>query len=231
MREKIVRSVFIILVVILAIVLFCRWADKDVVVEPKTDQNAKYEPTDIQKAEVITTLMNCVIEEVPAKTFEPVVMESEPVVEQDAEIVEYPKLYTEDDVIAMAKLLYGEARGVRDLYIWDGRVRSSEYQKACVIWCVLNRYDAGWGNSIVEVVSAYKQFHGYDEEHPVEEDLVILAYDVLERWNREQHGETEVGRVLPAEYIYFYGDMKNNYFLEEYKDRDEYNWDLEDPYM
>lgn len=146
-------------------------------------------------------------------------------------IEERPKKYTDDDVIAMAKLLYGEARGVKDLYIWDGRVISSEYQKACVIWSVLNRYDKGWENSIIATVSAYKQFHGYNPNNPVLEELVIISYDVLERWNREKYGETDVGRVLPSEYLYFYGDNSTNWFMAEYGSPYKYNWDLDDPYV
>ena len=169
MNEDVKKILFEGILIVLAVIFFVLACTGCTYREPveveKTEQNAKYEPTDVQKAEAVITTLKSVVKEAPE-------MAAEPVVKQDAEAVEYPKLYTHEDVIAMAKLLYGEARGVEDLYIWDGRVISSEYQRACVIWSVLNRYDAGWEDSIIDVIAAYKQFHGYDPEHPVEEEFV-----------------------------------------------------------
>lgn len=65
------------------------------------------------------------------------------------EIIEEPKKWTEEEVIVLAKMLWGEARGI-----------PSDTEKAACIWCVLNRVDNGMG-SIVEVVTAPYQFVGY----------------------------------------------------------------------
>lgn len=235
MKEKIQRGFFIAIIAILSTVLFVRVTDSPIMTSKKNDQSAKNEVTEATETEsgAFTTTIPLSRVRVIEKPTDKEQIEPIKEFEQDLSEIEHepPKLYTDNDAIAMAKLLYGEARGVQDLYIWDGRVISSEYQKACVIWCVLNRYDAGWEDSIFKVISAYKQFHGYSPNNPVTEEYTELAYDVLDRWNNEQYGETDVGRVLPHNYLYFYGDMKNNYFTDEYGDLDEYNWDLADPYI
>ena len=146
---------------------------------------------------------------------------------------QWPRLYTDEDAIALAKLTWGEARGVPDLKV-NGQVISARTQQAAVMWTVLNRFDAGYEESILEVITAYtvdkngkihKQFHGYSEEHPVEEELLALAYDVLDRWNEEKHGETVV-RELPAGYLWFHGDGIWNHFRDAYKNGNEWDWSV-----
>ena len=137
---------------------------------------------------------------------------------------QWPRLYSDEDAIALAKLTYGEARGVPDLKI-DGRVISTRTQQAAVMWTVLNRFDVGYEESILEVITAKGQFHGYSEEHPVEEELLWLAYDVLDRWNAERHGETVV-RELPSGYLWFHGDGVWNHFRDAYKNGNEWDWSV-----
>ena len=137
---------------------------------------------------------------------------------------QWPRLYSDEDAIALAKLTYGEARGVPDLKI-NGRVISTRAQQAAVMWTVLNRVDAGYEESILEVITAKGQFHGYSEEHPVEEELLELAYDVLDRWNEERHGETIV-RELPAGYLWFHGDGTWNWFRDAYKNGNKWDWSV-----
>lgn len=146
---------------------------------------------------------------------------------------QWPRLYSDGDAIALAKLAWGEARGVPDLKI-NGHVISTRTQQAAVMWTVLNRFDAGYEESIIGVITAYtvdkngkihKQFHGYSEEHPVEEELLELAYDVLDRWNAERHGET-VARELPSGYLWFHGDGTWNWFRDAYKNGNEWDWSV-----
>lgn len=144
---------------------------------------------------------------------------------EPVEALESPKLYTDEDAVALAKTLYGEARGVG-----NNGVVSGTCQKAAVVWCVLNRYDAGYADSILEVCAAKGQFHGYRESHPVWDELLELSYDVLDRWNAEKNGETDVGRVLPADYYWFAGDGKFNHFRNVYRTSARWDWSLEDPY-
>jgi hypothetical protein len=132
------------------------------------------------------------------------------------------------DVTMLAKLVYGEARGVE-----------SQTEQAAVIWCVLNRVDSegyGMGKSIKHVVTFKNQFIGYSPKHPTVDDygrdLKVLASDVLERWHRESQGETDVGRVLPKEYKWFCGKNGHNVFRDAYKrsEANTWNWTLESPY-
>lgn len=144
---------------------------------------------------------------------------------EPVEPVEWPKLYSDEDAIALAKTYWGEARGVRSNGIVSGKC-----QIAAVGWCILNRYDAGYEDSIFEVITAEDQFHGYSKSHPVDEELLALAYDVLDRWNAEQHGETDVGRVLPAEYLWFGGDGQYNHFRDAWRGGNKWDWSMADPY-
>ena len=121
----------------------------------------------------------------------------------------------------IAKTLYGEARGC------------STTEQAAVAWCILNRVDDSsglWPDDIIGVVTQENQFIGYSPEHPVMPELYDLAMDVLERWQKEQNGETNVGRVLPKEYCYFQGDGKHNYSRQEFEGGQTWDWSVETPY-
>lgn len=137
---------------------------------------------------------------------------------------QWPRLYSDEDAIALARLTWGEARGVPDLKV-NGRVISTRTQQAAVMWTVLNRFDEGYADSIIGVITANGQFHGYSEEHPVEEDLLELAYDVLDRWNAEKHGDV-VMRELPSGYLWFHGDGIWNHFRDAYKNGNEWDWSI-----
>ena len=125
------------------------------------------------------------------------------------------------DVEAIAKTLWGECRGVP--YI---------SHKAAVVWCILNRVDEGgyYGSSIIEVVSKPNQFTGYDPDYPVDPELVAIAEDVLIRWHAEKEGKTDVGRVLPKGYCFFVGDGNLNYFTNEWRSKNYWDWTLPNPY-
>ena len=99
-----------------------------------------------------------------------------------------PEMYfTEDDVIAVAKMLWGEARGCA----------LDNQQKA--VWCVLNRVDdPRFPDTIQGVLSQPSQFHGYSPDFPVWDELKEVARDVLTRWSLEKQGvavEREIGRA------------------------------------
>ena len=98
------------------------------------------------------------------------------------------------------------------------------------MWSVLNRYDAGFEDSIIEVVAAPSQYHGYNAGHPVDEELLELAYDVLDRWNAERNGADDVGRVLPPDHMWFHGDGRHNHFRDKYRGGTRYAWELPDVY-
>lgn len=183
-------------------------------------------------AEVVTERAENVSHETIAPHKETVQQMAEPPAESDALAGEAssPRLYTDADAVALAQMAWGECRGVEEIST-SGGIVSGTYQKAAAMWCALNRYDTGAGESIADVVAAPRQFHGYDPEHPISEELLALAYDVLDRWEAEKAGAADVGRTLPAEYLFFVGDGENNYFSVEYRSGDYYTWELPDVYM
>lgn len=116
----------------------------------------------------------------------------------------YELYFTEADVIAMAQMLYGEARGCE----------LTNQQQA--VWCVLNRVDdARFPDTIIGVLSQPHQFHGYSQGFPVWDNLKEIARDVMTRWSAEKQG-AEVERELPSTYLWFTGYNGSNHFKEAY---------------
>lgn len=199
-----------ILNIVFMVVVFVTMVDlKNHVIDVEKTLNTTNE---VQKIEVIVE--------------EPKELEEKPIDEIE---VELPKFYTDDDAIVLAKMLYGEARGVGELETAAGVV-SGKCQQAAVIWTVLNRYDAGFADSIKSVVVAPHQYYGYLESNPIDDELLDLAYDVLDRWNNERNGETNVGRVLPSDYMWFHGDGQHNHFRNKYRGGSRWDWALKDVY-
>lgn len=128
------------------------------------------------------------------------------------------KLWTDEEVIVLAKMLYGEARGV-----------PSKMEQAGCVWCVCNRCDV-YNEGVVEITTAPYQFVGYDPNNPILDELYDLCEDVLSRWYAEKAGEVNVGRVLPSDFLYFYGDGQHNYFRNEYKGGTTWDWSYPNPY-
>ena len=117
---------------------------------------------------------------------------------------DYEMYFTEADVIALAQMLYGEARGC-----------TVDNQMKCV-WCVLNRVDdPRFPDTIQGVLSQPSQFHGYSPNFPVWDELKEVARDVLTRWSLEKQGVT-VERELPDTYCWFTGYNGSNHFREVY---------------
>ena len=116
-----------------------------------------------------------------------------------------PEVYfTEDDVIAVAKMLWGEARGCA----------LDNQQKA--VWCVLNRVDdSRFPDTIQGVLSQPSQFHGYSPDFPVWDELKDVALDVLTRWSMEKQG-ADVARELDKNAVFFTGDGIQNWFRSVY---------------
>ena len=152
------------------------------------------------------------------------VIEPEPIVDImsfEASSPEIEIFVDETEATYIAKTIWGEARGC------------STMEQAAVAWCILNRVDSDLLyilNSIREVVTQKGQFHGYSKDFPVDDDIYDLAVDVIERWQREKLGEENVGRVLPKEYLYFYGDGKRNHCTIDWKDKATWDLSLENPY-
>lgn len=159
-------------------------------------------------------------EPAPVVTPEPT---PEPIPEPEPDPMDIPLGNYEKVVPYLAKTVWGEARG------------SSTTKQAAVIWCILNRVDncdTQTPEDIIRVITAPNQFHGYKEYHPTERHS-WLAEDVLKRWLREKAGETDVGRILPENYLYFGSSPGSggNRFRTSYKSTGVYwDWSLESPY-
>jgi hypothetical protein len=144
-------------------------------------------------------------------------------------IIEKPEIkkkwYSEEDVINMAKMCYGESMNLPVLHT-DFGDRSATYQSAEAMWAVLNRVDAGYGD-ISTCIKAKRQFVGYKSDNPVTDELYDLAKLVIEDWATG----TEEYRVLPHIFRYFYGDGRHNHFTTKSNGGGvEYNHLIPDPF-
>ena len=118
--------------------------------------------------------------------------------------VYYEMYFTEEDVAAVAKMLWGEARGCTQ----DNQIKCA--------WVVVNRVDdERFPDTIQGVLSQPHQFHGYDPTSPVTSELYNVAFDVLTRWSYEKQG-IPVRRELASSFLWFTGDGVTNYFREVY---------------
>jgi hypothetical protein len=126
---------------------------------------------------------------------------------------------TEREIDMIAKTVWGEARGC------------SKLEQSAVVWCILNRVDAGRG-SIAEVITAPNQFHGYSSSFPVTDEIKALVKDVIARWKLEKTICGDVGRTLPSNYLYFSADDTGigNIFRTSWEGGDRWNWDCWNPY-
>lgn len=119
----------------------------------------------------------------------------------EAQLSEY---FTEDEIIMAAKLIHAEAGSVYPLN-----------RRAAVIWTVCNRIDNGYSSSrttVSAVITQPGQFAYYSGCSYSDLDYAI-AKDVLTRWATEQiTGETNEGRILPSQYMFFWGDGSQNHF-------------------
>lgn len=144
-------------------------------------------------------------------------------------IIEEPKVkkkwYSEEDVINMAKMCYGESMNLPVLYTAFGD-RSATYQSAEAMWTVLNRVDAGYGD-ISTCIKARRQFVGYKASNPVTDEMYDLAKLIIEDWST---GE-EKYRVLPSIYLYFHGDGRHNHFTTKSGGGQEYDHAIDDPFL
>lgn len=143
--------------------------------------------------------------------------------------ISIPCPVTDEEIIMLAKTMYAESQVV----YWDGDKWGVSYtaRQAAVGWIVLNRYDSGYfGDTLSEILSKPAQF-AYSSDTVVTEHMLWLANDIIERWWAEQQGETDVGRTIPADYLFFAGDGRENYFRKEYENTGAvWDWSLPDPY-
>ena len=111
--------------------------------------------------------------------------------------------YTSEEITLVCQTVYGEARGC------------SKEEQQLVVWCICNRADYS-GTSVEQVVTADRQFHGYDPENPVTEEIFENVTEVLEAWSRNEEALVYEPYATTTEYRYFYGDGRHNWYREEW---------------
>lgn len=127
--------------------------------------------------------------------------------------------HKKEEVEALAKTVWGEARGL------------NATGQAAVVWCVLNRVEnENFPNDIISVITQKNQFAGYNPLNPVEDEILFLVNDVLNRWYIEDTSIGDVGRVLPKDYLWFMGTGTKNIFRTQYVGGETWDWSLESPY-
>lgn len=126
----------------------------------------------------------------------------------------------EKEIIMLAQLIYTEAGGIK----------LGLHHQAAVVWCVLNRVDSTGGVSSISAVIKYPNAFAWYSTTKVEPRFYELAKDVVARWLLEHEGYTDVGRVLPREYMYFHGADGVNKFKIKNNSKNYWDWSLGSPY-
>lgn len=111
--------------------------------------------------------------------------------------------YTSEEITLVCQTVYGEARGC------------SKEEQQLVVWCICNRVDYS-GASVEQIVTANRQFHGYDPENPVTEEIFENVTEVLEAWSRNEEALVYEPYATTTEYRYFSGDGRHNWYREEW---------------
>lgn len=135
--------------------------------------------------------------------------------------------FTESDVRLLAELLTAEAHVV----MWNGTKHGVTPQAriAAVGWVALNRLDRR-GGTLEGIIKAPHQFAWREGIEP-NGRMLALAEDVLTRWKAEKNGAENAGRTIPAGYMFFHGDGRENHFREQYEKTGAFwDWSLPDPY-
>lgn len=134
-----------------------------------------------------------------APTETPIIAQPVETAEQPAETPEptYIMYFTEQDAIAVAQMLWGEARGC-----------TLEDKQNCVR-TVCNRVDdARYPDTPYAVVTQRCQYYGYSSSNPVDSELYDIAVEIMTAWSlRKQGVECEW-----YSYNCFSGDGVRNYF-------------------
>lgn len=100
-------------------------------------------------------------------------------------------------------------------------------EKQAVVWCVLNRVDAGraggFKDTVYGVLTQSGQFRSYYGTGSTESYNIVV--DCLTLWQmKKQSGYPIDGRVLPSEFCWYHGDGRHNHFRSAYSGGYEWDW-------
>ena len=117
-----------------------------------------------------------------------------------------PRRWTYYDVNVLSRMVWGEGRGV------------TRNEQKLIVWTALNRLENGrYGRSIVAVVRAPRQFHGYSPRFPVTQEIRTMVIEVLEAWDRGEQAKVYPPFAVTPNYLYFHGDGRHNWFRETWR--------------
>ena len=117
-----------------------------------------------------------------------------------------PSRWTEDCVTVLSRMVWGEGRGV------------SRNEQKLIVWTVINRLENGrYGNSLIGIVRARGQFHGYSSRHPVTDPIRNMVIEVLEAWERGEQAKVYPPFATTPHYLYFSGRNGHNWFRERHR--------------
>lgn len=117
-----------------------------------------------------------------------------------------PSRWTDDCVTVLARMVWGEGRGV------------SRNEQKLIVWTVINRLENGrYGSSLIGVVRARGQFHGYSSRHPVTDPIRTMVIEVLEAWERGEEAKVYPPFANTPNYLYFNGRGGHNWFRERHR--------------
>ena len=136
--------------------------------------------------------------------------------EEVTEVEIKPYCPTNRDISAIAKLLYVVCADVE-----------SEIRQQAVVWSVLNRFDVCKFTSIHALIDSEKDYDMYKDDVPETEHYVKLARDVAMRWYAEKLSDTttEINRILPKEYMFFFFDYDDIQFTVSFESFDYWEFD------
>ena len=168
----------------------------DILTDDKIDKSEEVEPkAEEEKAiEVEKT-------EVEAKAEAEAPPENSPTVDLTT-LAQYYKNhgFTEAEIQMIARVIYCESNCVE-----------SEAERSMIAWTILNRIDSGiswFGDSVSSIITKPGQFC-YTPSAPLTDRNYELAKDVTSRWLAEKSGETNVGRTLPVEFLFYHASKEH----------------------
>lgn len=212
------RVLFVVLSTIIVVTVFITFKTTDV--DIKKENGTTNSVTEFVMTRDYTPLNPALVEEEDTVIEERYV---EDVSETKQEIVTEVKseygLASEEEIIMLAKVIQAEAGGI-----------PSDTERSCVAWTVLNHVDSSsYPNTIASCITRPGAF-AYYSGIQVSDHNLWLARDVVNRWERERAGETDVGRTLPQGYFSFWGDGSHNYFRQNCSDWVYWDYSFGTPY-
>ena len=128
------------------------------------------------------------------------------VLDSSLQSLQPPRRWTYTDVDVIARMVWGEGRGV------------SRNEQKLIVWTVINRLEhGGYGSSLVRVVRAPGQFHGYSSNFPINTAIREMTIEVLEAWDRGDSAKVYPPFARVDNYRYFWGDGRHNWFRTNWR--------------